>query len=128
MNLDRQKITDRTLQRSKGILLQPVGFGIVLLCVVWGAVWQHIETERKAAERDIVQEAANLAQVFEKNVSRTASEIDRILKFLRQSYERSGFTAEWPALVQEDFTVDEKTVQMAVMDPNGMMITSTAML
>jgi diguanylate cyclase (GGDEF)-like protein len=128
MNIDRHKIADRTLQRSKRILLQPVGFGVVLLCVVWAAVWQHIETERKAAERDIDQEAANLAQVFEKNISRTASEIDRILKFLRQSYERSGFTAEWPGLLQEDFTVDEKTVQMAVMDPKGMMITSTAML
>lgn len=128
MNVDRYKIADRTLQRSKRILLQPVGFGVVLLCVVWAAVWQHIETERRAAERDIEQEAANLAQVFEKNISRTASEIDRILKFLRQSYERSGFTAQWASLLQEDFTVDEKTVQMAVMSPKGMMITSTAML
>ncbi len=128
MTLDRHKIAERTLLRSKRILLQPVGFGLVLLGVVWLAVWQHIETERKATERDVIQEAANLAQVFEKNIARTAGEIDRILKFLRQSYERSGFSADWAVLVQDDYTVDEKTVQIAVMDPKGMMITSTAML
>jgi len=65
----------------------------VLLCVIWLAVWQQVETERDAQERDIAQDTANLALVFEQNVSRTASEIDRILKFLRQSYERSGFKA-----------------------------------
>ena len=110
-------------------MLQPVvWFGLVLMCVVWAASWMQIQNERETSERDIAQETANLALVLEQNVSRSASEIDRILKFLRQAYERSGFDAHWPTLVRADFTVNEQTVQIAIIDAQGMMITSTAML
>jgi diguanylate cyclase (GGDEF)-like protein len=116
------------LRRLK-VLMQPVvGFAALLLCVIWLTVWQQVETERQAVDRDIAQEAANLAVVFEQNVLRTASEIERVLKYLRQSYERTGYITNWPALLQEGHIVNEQTVQIAVIDAKGMMITSTAML
>jgi diguanylate cyclase (GGDEF)-like protein len=117
------------LKRVGRMLLQPVvGFGLVLLSVIWLGVWHQVQTERQAVGRDIAQEAANLAVVFEQNVSRTASEIERVLKYLRQSYERNGFFANWQALLQEGHIINEQTVQIAVIDAKGMMITSTAML
>lgn len=119
----------RVLHRTWHAMLQPVvGFSVVLLCVIWLAAWHQIETERNALRRDIAQDTANLALVFEQYVARTASELDRTLKFLRQSYERSGFKAEWSSLVKDQYTVDDQTVQIAVIDAKGMMITSTVML
>lgn len=119
----------RPTGRYRRVLTQPVvWFGTVLVCFVWAVSWMQIQNERETSERDIAQESANLALVLEQNVSRSASEIDRILKFLRQAYERSGFNAHWPTLVQADFTVNEQTVQIAIIDAKGMMITSTAML
>jgi diguanylate cyclase (GGDEF)-like protein len=50
------------------------------------------------------------------------------LKFLRQTYERNGYSADWPQLVKEDYTVDDEAVQIAITDKHGMMITSSAML
>src|SRR4030042_4166309 len=86
------------LKRFGRILQQPVvGFALVLLSVIWLGVWHQVQTERQAVGRDIAQEAANLAVVFEQNISRTASEIERVLQYLRQSYERNGFTANWAA-------------------------------
>lgn len=119
----------RLTGKYRRFILQPVvWFGAVLICVIWAASWMQIQNERETSERDIAQESANLALVLEQNVSRSASEIDRILKFLRQAYERSGFNVHWPTLVQADFTVNEQTVQIAIIDAKGMMITSTAML
>ncbi len=117
------------LKRFGRILQQPVvGFALVLLSVIWLGVWHQVQTERQAVGRDIAQEAANLAVVFEQNISRTASEIERVLKYLRQSYERNGFIANWAALLQEGHIINDQTVQIAVIDAKGMMITSTAML
>jgi diguanylate cyclase (GGDEF)-like protein len=117
------------LKRIGRTLLQAVvGFALVLLSVIWLGVWHQIQTERQAVGRDIAQEAANLAVVFEQNISRTASEIERVLKYLRQAYERNGFAANWAALLQEGHIINDQTVQIAVIDAKGMMITSTAML
>jgi diguanylate cyclase (GGDEF)-like protein len=115
--------------RFRRQLVQPiVGFGAALLCMIWYAVWHQVEVERAALARDVAQDTANLALVLEQNVARTASEIDNLLKVLRRSYERAEFKAEWASLVKEEFTINEQTVQIAVIDPKGMMITSTAML
>lgn len=117
------------VKRFSRMVLQPVmGFALVLLSVIWLGVLHQVETERQAVGRDIAQEAANLAVVFEQNISRTASEIERVLKYLRQSYERNGFIANWAALLQEGHIINEQTVQIAVIDAKGAMIASTAML
>ena len=91
-------------------------------------MWKQIQTERSALERNIAQDTVNLTLVFEQHVARTASEIDRVLKFLRQTYEHAGFKAEWSSLIKEEYTVNEQTVQISVINAQGMMITSTAML
>ncbi len=119
----------RAVYRDRIRLLQPsVGFGGVLLCVIWLAAFAQIETERNNLRRDIAQDAVNLALVFEQNLARTAGELDRILKYLRKSYVRSGYKADWATLIQDDYAVDRQTAQIAVIDAAGIMITSTAML
>ena len=129
MSVARLSAVPASARSCRHILFQPViWFGAGLACVIWLASWMQIETERQNTERDIGQETANLALVLEQNVSRTASEIDRILKFLRRAYERSGYNPHWPSLVKEDYTVNEQTVQIAIIDAQGMMITSSAML
>ena len=115
--------------RVRRYVLQPVvGFGATLIAVIWLVAWHQIETERSALQRDITQDAANLALVFENNVARVAGELDRVLQYLRQSHVRNGYKNEWVALVKEPYTVGKQTVQIAVIDAKGIMITSTAML
>ena len=105
-----------------------LALGIALIATIWGAIWMQVASERRAMVQSITQETSNLALVFEQNTERTASEIDRIIRYLRASYERQGFRADWPTLVLEEFTSNRRTVQIAVMDATGMMITSSKML
>jgi diguanylate cyclase (GGDEF)-like protein len=119
--------------RKRLVLLKPLAqpitaFGLALVTLLWFCVTQLVWTERNSLERNSEEDTANIALVVEQNVERTSSELDRILKFLRQAYERNGYSADWPQLVKEDFTVDDETVQIAITDKNGMMITSSAML
>jgi diguanylate cyclase (GGDEF)-like protein len=129
MKPDQKPLLQQRLRRAAGLVMQPVvGFAAILICVIWLGVWQQVHTERRALGRDIAQEAANLAIVFEQNVQRTASEIERVLKYLRENYERSGFNLNWATLLQERHIVNEQTVQISVIDRSGTMISSTAML
>lgn len=105
-----------------------IALGFALITTISGAAWLQIASERKALLLSLTQEANNLGLIFEQNTERTASEIDRIIRYLRASYERSGFRADWPTLVQEEFTASRRSVQIAVMDAKGMMITSSKML
>lgn len=105
-----------------------MGLGLALVVTICGATWLQIASERRAMLQSLKQESDNLALVFEQNTERTASEIDRIILYLRSSYERQSYHADWPTLVMEEFTANRRTVQIAIMDANGMMITSTKML
>ncbi|MCB1528368.1 MAG: EAL domain-containing protein [Hyphomicrobiaceae bacterium] len=108
--------------------LPMLALAIALVGTIWVAALLQIASERQAMRQTLTQETSNLALVFEQNTERTASEIDRIIRYLRSSYERQGYTADWPTLVMEEFTANRRTVQIAIMDVNGMMITSTKML
>ncbi len=105
-----------------------IGLSIALVVTIWSGAWLAIQSARKDMIRSLTQETSNLALIFEQNTERTASEIDRMIRYLRASYERSGFKADWATLVQEEFTINRRTVQIAITDAKGMMITSSKML
>lgn len=105
-----------------------IAFGFALILTLWLAVALQISSEHQAMRRTVYHETNNLSLVFAQSVNRTANDMDRILKYLRASYERNGYKADWPKLVQEEFAANRQSVQIAVMAPDGMMITSTKML
>jgi diguanylate cyclase (GGDEF)-like protein len=105
-----------------------VAFAAALICAIWVTAAVQINAEHDAMRRTAYHETNNLSLVVAQSVSRTASDLDRILKYLRSSYERNGFKADWPRLVQEEFAAARQSVQIAIMARDGMMITSTKML
>lgn len=123
--------TQVSLLKNKASLswkLPMIGLGLALIATICGGAWLQIRSEHRAMLQSLIQETNNLDLIFEQSTERTASEIDRIIRYLRASYERSDFHADWPTLVQEEFTINRRTVQIAVTDATGMMITSSKML
>lgn len=109
--------------------MQPVvAFGLIAIAVVWLGAFEIIERETEYNRHALAREASNLSLVFEQNVVRTANELDRMLRFMRTSYERSDYQAAWQSLVKDEYTINDEAVQIAIIDKDGMMITSTAML
>ena len=103
-------------------------FGLAFICLIWLSLSQLVGQQERSMLQDSEEETANLSLVVNQNVQRTANNLDRILKFLRETYKRNGYAADWPQLLKEKFTIDDKAVQIAVIGQNGMMITSSAML
>ena len=64
------------LDRAGGLikpLLQPlVGFGLALVALTWLGTWHTINIERESLRLNNERDAANIALIFEQNVSRTA--------------------------------------------------------
>ena len=102
-------------------------FGLVLVILSWTVAALKIRDEAESARNDTVSDVVNLSLLVEQDFLRTKSDLDRIIKFLRRSYERSNYSVDWPSLVQEDFTANDRTVQIAIINAKGHMVTSTAM-
>jgi len=103
-------------------------FAAALIAMLWLAIVLQVDAERRSMNSALAQQTKNLALVFRSSVNRTASEMDRVLRYLRASYVRAGFKVDWPKLVQAEFTANKRTVQIAVIGKDGMMITSSKML
>ena len=99
-----------------------------LVAVVWFAVLAQIDSERRIEQQGLFQDTGNIALAFEQNVARTASEIDHIIKFLRRTHERAEFGSDWSALVNDDYSVNDQTAQIGIIDAKGMAIASTVTL
>lgn len=123
------KNRDRVSMRSNSRSIHPViGFGLSLIILACVGCWHLLGTERNALRNDVEQDISNIAITLEQNLLKTANDLDRILKFLRSTYERAGHNLDWPSVLREPFTIDDHAVQIAIINAEGMMITSSAML
>ncbi len=102
-------------------------FGSLLVMLIWYAANAKVVSEQKVAEDDAISDLVNYSLLFKEDVLRRSLDLDRVLHFVRRSYERSGYHADWRALLAEEFTANAGTVQFAVIDRDGIMVTSTAL-
>jgi diguanylate cyclase (GGDEF)-like protein len=108
-------------------LLHPVVyFGFVLVFLSWTAAVVKIRDDAATAQRNAIEDVKNFSLLLQQDVLRASYSIDRVIKALRRSYERSGYSANWRALIVDEFNVQGDMVQIAVIDRDGAMITSTA--
>jgi diguanylate cyclase (GGDEF)-like protein len=105
-----------------------VYLGVVRILAIWFAAWALFAHERESLLRENERDASNLSLVFEQNVSHTIEDLDRILKFLRRAAAYAGGAVDWPSLVKEDYAVEDQTVQVSVIDANGVLLTSSDLL
>lgn len=102
-----------------------VFFGLCMLVTAWLAAWLQMRNDIAASRQEVIQTTANLALVLEQSTSRLVSDLDRIVRFIRSSYDKQREAADWPNLVRDDYTLDGQTAQISVIDRHGMMITSS---
>src|SRR5262245_56094816 len=110
----------RYLKSLRLLQLPSLYFGIALIAVVWIAALQQIETERKHNDRRLVEITSDFARVFEENVIRSISEVDKVLQFLRISHGKMS-EEDWSRLIHETGLSSELTFQLAIIDADGIL-------
>lgn len=109
-----------------GVLTSPAIVASLVIVAVLGLVVDYLEkVERQAQQREDLQVVERVAVLLEQNVYRLVNELDRILLFVRQSRERSGYSANWSDLIDNKFTVHDQVVLISVVDRSGLLVTST---
>jgi two-component system, sensor histidine kinase len=91
----------------------------MMIGLVWASVIIHLAAERSDAERQAVQNSANLARAFEEHLSRSLNEIDRSLQIIRTNYalDPKGFDLRRWLKISQLF--DEQTLQVGIVGPDG---------
>jgi diguanylate cyclase (GGDEF)-like protein/PAS domain S-box-containing protein len=100
--------------------------GVLMVGCLWGALGIYSEGERAATERAAVQNSDNLARAFEEHLSRSLKMIDRSLKVARARYVRNPDSADFRNWLRDSQLFDDQTVQVAVIDADGLASMSTA--
>ncbi len=107
---------------GRALKLPSVAFGLVSLVVMWWGTLLLIETERSASRHGIANDTANLARVFEQNVIRSLSEIDKSILYLRHAHEQAPAKDLWPRHIKQAFAASDMTFQLAVIDAKGRLL------
>ncbi|MBU2583290.1 MAG: response regulator [Alphaproteobacteria bacterium] len=105
-----------------------VAFAFLLVILLWTLVFQQVVDERSTQRRSVTDNLSNIAVTLSHNISRTSGELDTLLQFMRAMRRSKDQSVTWQEIVTEDYTLNRHTVQIAVIDKNGMMVTSTKML
>jgi diguanylate cyclase (GGDEF)-like protein/PAS domain S-box-containing protein len=93
--------------------------GAIMIALVWLSLYVYRSGERDHAERAAVQNAGNLARVFEEHLSRSLTHVDGALVVLRAMYERypEGFDfADWAHISD---IVGSPALQLVIVGPDG---------
>src|SRR5271165_1020786 len=105
-----------------------VGFGAALIVSFWIAAFTLAAQDRAALDFQMQRDAGNLALVFEQNVAHTVADLDRGIEFLRWARAHAPASVAWADIVAQDFVSNRETAQTSVIDADGFMVTSSAML
>jgi EAL domain-containing protein (putative c-di-GMP-specific phosphodiesterase class I) len=105
-----------------------VAFGAALIVSFWNAAFTLAYQDRAALHVQMQRDAGNLALVFEQNVAHTVADIDRGIQFLRWARAHTPPNVEWPDILAQDLVANRETAQTSVIDANGFMVTSSALL
>src|ERR1700722_17462449 len=107
-------------RRSSAIL------GTIIIAMLWAGItvkyFESVRTDRSEAERT----NKNFAMVFEENVLRSLSEVDKAVLYLRHSVEARKGTTDYETIIRTTDVLSDIIVQAAIIDSRGISRASTA--
>jgi diguanylate cyclase (GGDEF)-like protein len=107
-------------RRSSAIL------GTIIIAMLWAGVtakyFESVRTDQSEAERT----NENFAMVFEENVLRSLSEVDKAVLYLRHSVEVRKDTTDYNTIIRTTDVLSDIIVQAAIVDAKGIIRASTA--
>ena len=114
------------LERRPRVWLTSLELGCIVIVTLWlGIMAKHSENrslDLRAAQLDL----QNFSLVFEENILRSIGEIDKTLRYLRNSIATANEPRDYTSLVRSTDVSSDLLVQVAIIDDKGMMMASSA--
>lgn len=126
----RQKLTDLengltfARQSSRLVLLWPV-VSVLIAFAGWVSLLDTLERERRAYDRDALQDAANIARGYAEHLARTINLVDQILQHVRFEWTLSRRTLRLEDIGQSGLFPSTPVFNVGIVGPDGKLITNT---
>ena len=90
----RRTVTAKIRHGAKACAGHLALIGLVI-GLIWAGIGFNLWHDRRAALQEAESETANLARIFDENITRTVEAVDQTLLFLRDAYrhDRTGFAS-----------------------------------
>jgi signal transduction histidine kinase/ActR/RegA family two-component response regulator len=98
--------------------------GLALIASLWIGTFLYLRLDREKSIEAAVQNTGNLALLMEEHVSRSLKEIDQTIQFVRHSYELDPQGFDLPAWTSSAYLLRDLTVQIALIDADGKLIST----
>lgn len=112
------------VQKLRRLREPVIYFGLSMIILIWTGVILEIRNQFAAVEQSSSRDALNYARVFEENVLRSLRQIDTQLWFVSSSAGRKD-SGLWQEIMRELPVDKELTVQLALVNADGMVAAST---
>ena len=100
--------------------------GVAMIAMLWTGIALKFKDQAATYHRDALLNSQNLALLFEENVLRSVSEVDKALLFMRRQIEQHPDTADFAAIVSNSDIFNELIFQFAILDAKGVLKASSA--
>ena len=121
MNLHIAHLPKLIAQRRSTAIL-----GTIIIAMLWIGItfkyFERVHSDQVEAERT----NENFAMVFEENVLRSLSEVDKAVLYLRHSVETRKDTTDYNTIIRTTDVLSEIIVQVAIVDDKGIIRASSA--
>ncbi len=121
MNLHIAHLPKLIAQRRSTAIL-----GTIIIAMLWIGItfkyFERVHSDQFEAERT----NENFAMVFEENVLRSLSEVDKAVLYLRHSVETRKDTTDYNTIIRTTDVLSEIIVQVAIVDDKGIIRASSA--
>jgi hypothetical protein len=107
-------------RRSSAIL------GTIIIAMLWGGIAMKYFESVRADLSEADRTNKNFAMIFEENVLRSLSEVDKAVLYLRHSVEVRKDNADYNTIIQTTDVLSDLIVQAGIVDSKGIIRASTA--
>ena len=109
------------------ILVWPV-LCLVLGAVLWGAVVERLQADRRALEQNALKEVASLSGAYAQYLTRTIEQMDQIAMQVQYDWSRSGGVLDLKDFRRQGLLIAPQLITVTILGRDGFPLTSTVNL
>jgi len=107
------------LRKFRSLHMLIVGFGLLLLCLIWTVCFYQISAERQIEISSAIRETGNYALAFNEHMERTILNADQMLLLIKDQYKKDGQDIDMSPYKKNGALWNSTYLLIGIADENG---------